>query len=146
MYESPKLVSQDGDRMNYRHCVRAHMAEPLHYKHGVFAKCNEPNEQQRPNRESLNILKSERSGFTSIQQKCSHRSLVDSTFYRQTDITKALKMPHIDISCSSFAYMLIGLITHATTSTYAATQMHELLDYFLLPSIKECTYKNFPVL
>ena len=72
-------------------------------------------------RETSNILNSERPGFTSIEQNCSHRRVVDPTFYSQTNITKAPKMAQIGISYSGFHYTCINLITHATTSTYVAT-------------------------
>ncbi|CAH8485507.1 unnamed protein product [Schistosoma margrebowiei] len=77
--------------------------------------------QRRSNTESSNILNSERPGFTSIERNCSHRRVVDSTFYSQTNITKAPKMAQIGISRSGLHYTCVDLITHATTSTYEAT-------------------------
>ncbi|CAH8631863.1 unnamed protein product [Schistosoma intercalatum] len=46
-------------------------------------------------RESSNVLNSERPCFTSIEQNCSHRRVVDPTFYSQTNITKVPKMAQI---------------------------------------------------
>ncbi|CAH8650287.1 unnamed protein product [Schistosoma intercalatum] len=98
-------------------------------------------------RESSNILISERPGFTSIEQNCSHRRVVDPTFYSQTNITEAPKMAKIGINRSGFHYTCIDLINHVTISTYAATQIHELLDYFYLLTIQaEYTIRILQVL
>ncbi|CAH8650279.1 unnamed protein product [Schistosoma curassoni] len=97
-------------------------------------------------RELFNIFNSERPGFTSIEQNCSHRRVVDPTFYSQTNITKAPKMDQIGINRSGFHYTCIDLITYATTSTYAATQIHELLDYYLLTAQGERSFRVLPVL
>lgn len=91
---------------------------------------NFPETTMTKHRDSSNILNSDRPGFTSIKQNCSHRCVVGSTFYDQTNIMKAPKVAQIDINRSGFHYMLIDLITHSTTSTYTTPQIHELLGYF----------------
>ncbi|CAH8453334.1 unnamed protein product [Schistosoma intercalatum] len=149
MSKPPKSVFQDGDT----NCIIISMPEhtmPNLCITDMVLPLNVSNPSETAmieHRESSNVLNSERPGFTSIEKNCSHRRVVDPAFYSQTNITKAPKVAQIGISRSGFHYSCIDLITHTPTSTYAATQIHELLNYvYLLTVQREYRIGILPVL